>query len=93
MPEGLLINLTVIVVLLALSAFFSSSEAAYLSLERVTITRMELDIDLPKAASRLSGFIAWAVTRTGAVKSCGTPVRLSTHMGWNTPSARTPSPP
>src|ERR1051325_4871807 len=26
-------------------------------------------------------------TLTGAVQSCATPVRLSTHTGWNTPSA------
>ena len=56
MPEGLLINLIVIVVLLVFSAFFSSSEAAYLSLERVTITHL-VSTGVP-GAKRVSDMIA-----------------------------------
>ncbi|MCH9038697.1 MAG: DUF21 domain-containing protein, partial [Chloroflexi bacterium] len=56
MPEGLLINLIVIVVLLVFSAFFSSSEAAYLSLERITITHL-VSTGVP-GAKRVSDMIA-----------------------------------
>ena len=56
MPEGQLVNLVIIVVLLALSAFFSSSEAAFLSLERVTLTHL-VSTGVP-GAKRVSDMIA-----------------------------------
>ena len=56
MPEGLVINIVIIMVLLALSAFFSSSEAAFLSLERVTLTHL-VSTGVP-GAKRVSDMIA-----------------------------------
>lgn len=40
MPEGQLLNIFIMVILLGFSAFFSSSEAAFLSLEKVRITHL-----------------------------------------------------
>lgn len=56
MPEGQLINLVVIIVLLAFSAFFSSSESAYLSLERVTLMHL-VNTGVP-GAKRVSDMVS-----------------------------------
>lgn len=56
MPDGQVINLVIIVVLLVFSAFFSSSEAAFLSLERVTIMHL-VNTGVP-GAKRVSEMIA-----------------------------------
>ena len=56
MPEGPLLNIIVIIVLLMFSAFFSSSEAAFLSLERITIMHL-VNTGVP-GAKRVSDMIA-----------------------------------
>lgn len=56
MPEGLLLTFFVIALLLVLSAFFSSSEAAFLSMERVTLMHL-VNTGVP-GAKRVSDMIA-----------------------------------